>query len=51
MIWEISWVDMCRGCMEVEGTLYSLFNEGDEGIENELSRKLSDISSVEVNMH
>lgn len=49
MSWEITWVDMCRGCMEVEGTLIPLFNDGDESSENDLTTKLSELTSVQVN--
>lgn len=50
MSYEISWVDMCRGCMEVEGTLFPLYNDSDEFKENDLPSKLTELTLVEVSI-
>lgn len=48
MNWEISWVDMCRICMEVEGVLFPLFDDDNNTPENNLPRKLAALASIEV---
>ena len=48
MNWEISWADMCRACMEAEGELFPLYDDGCETNENDLSNKLAELTSIEV---
>ncbi|XP_011497816.1 PREDICTED: zinc finger protein 83-like [Ceratosolen solmsi marchali] len=48
MNWEISWADMCRACMEVEGVLLPLYDD-DEINDNDLPSKLAELTSIQVN--
>ncbi|XP_003425303.1 zinc finger protein 852 [Nasonia vitripennis] len=49
MTWEISWADMCRACMEVEGELLPLYDEQNEAEENDLPGKLAELAGIEIN--
>lgn len=51
MSWEISWADMCRACMEVEGELLPLYDEQNETEENDLPGKLAELAGIEVSCH
>jgi hypothetical protein len=48
MNWEISWADMCRACMEVEGVLLPLYDDDGEISENDLPSKLAEVTSIQV---
>lgn len=49
MNWEVSFTDMCRACMKVDGNLLSMYDDENDAIRRKnLPDKLSDLTSIQI---